>query len=224
MKFSKLLTGLITPEEPPSRSFLAAWETRAVQQIIATLPPQASASFLTKLSLAGALIAASGLLGCHFAIWPVFLVPLGVALNWFGAAVDGPLGAQRGEHGSKRRWVEHLIDLVSLLIVIAAYGFSPFLSVKSSLVITACFLLFSAYSFLRTAVGRVVQTTLIGIGATEFRILAAAWPFIAIALGLNRPGAAGFGNLDLAIVMLALVAMLSLIMSIIIDGRNISLS
>ena len=124
----------------------------------------------------------------------------------------------------KRRWVEHLTDLVSLLIVIAAYGFSPFLSVKSSLVITACFLLFSAYSFLRAAVGRVVQTTLIGIGATEFRILAAAWPFIAIALGLNRPGATGLARLDLAIIMLALVAILSLIMSIIVDGQKISSS
>ena len=218
------MTGLIAPENPPGKSFLAAWEARAVQQIIAILPPNASASVLTKLSLAGAVIAATGLLGCHFAVWPVLLVPLGVALNWFGATVDGPLGAQQGEHGSKRRWVEHLTDLVSLLIVIIAYGFSPFLSIELSLVITACFLLFSAYSFLRAAVGRVVQTTLIGIGAMEFRILAAAWPFIAIALGLNHPGAGGSGTLDLAIVMLALVAMLSLIVNIIIDGRKISSS
>jgi hypothetical protein len=224
MKLANLLTGLIAPGEPPSRSFLAAWEARVVQQIIATLPARVSASFLTKLSLAGALIAASGLLGCHFAVWPVFLVPLGVALNWFGAAVDGPLGVQRGEHDSKRRWLEHLTDLVSLLLVIVAYGFSPFLSMDSSLVIMACFLLFSAYGFLRAAVGRVVQTTLIGIGATEFRLLTATWPFIAIALGLNHPGAGGAGRVDLAIIMLSLVAILTLVVNIIVDGRNISSS
>jgi hypothetical protein len=159
MKLTKLLTGLIAPGEPPSRSFLAEREARVVQHIIAALPPQASATILTELSLAGAFIAASGLIGCRFALWPVFLVPIGVALNWFGATADGPLGARRGEHGSKRRWLEHLTDLVSLLIVIVAYGFSPFLSMESSLVIMACFLLFSAYSFLRAAVGRVVQTT-----------------------------------------------------------------
>jgi hypothetical protein len=224
MKLAKLLTGLIRPGEPPGKSFLAERETRFVQQILATLPPQASAPLLTKLSLAGALIAAAGLLGCRFALWPVFLVPLGVALNWFGAAVDGPLGFQRGERGSKRRWLEHLTDLVSLLIVIAAYGFSPFLSIESSLVIMACFLLFSAYSFLRAAVGRAVQTTLIGVGATEFRLLTAIWPFIAMALGLNHPGAGGSGRLDLAIIMLSLVAILTLIVNIIVDGRSISSS
>ena len=102
MKLAKLLTGLIAPGEPPGKSFLAGWEPRVVQQILATLPPQASAPMLTKLSLAGALIAAAGLLGCRFAVWPVFLIPLGVGLNWFGAAVDGPLGVQRGERDSKR--------------------------------------------------------------------------------------------------------------------------
>ncbi len=224
MKIAKLLRGLIAADGPPSGSFLAAWEARVVQQIIAALPLQVSASFLTKTSLVGALIAAMGLLGCRFATWPVFFVPLGVALNWFGATVDGPLGVQRGAHGEKRRWLEHLADLVSLLIVIIAYGFSPFLSMESSLVIVVCFLLFTAYSFLRAAAGRLVQTTLIGIGATEFRLLTAAWPFIAIALGLNHAGAGGAGRLDLAIIMLSFIAILALIVNIIVDGRNISSS
>ena len=195
-----------------------------MQRIVAILPGDVRATGLTKLSLAGALLSALGLLGCRFAAWPVLLVPVGMALNWFGATVDGPLGVHRGEHGDKQRWVEHLTDLVSLLIVIIAYGFSPFLPIESSLVIMACFLLFSSYTFLRAAVGRVVQTTLIGIGATEFRILTATWPFIAIGLGLSRPGAAGLARMDLAIIMLALVAILSLILNIIIDGQKISSS
>lgn len=43
-----------------------------------------------KLSLAGALLTALGLLGGHFAAWPVLCGP-GVALNRIGPAVDGPL-------------------------------------------------------------------------------------------------------------------------------------
>jgi hypothetical protein len=224
MSFAKYLAMLAALDEPPSGSFLAAWETRAVQRIVAILPEHASAAALTKLSLAGALLTASGLLGCRFAAWPVVLVPLGIALNWFGAAVDGPLGAHRGERGDKRRWVEHVIDLVSLLLVIVAYGFSPFLSMESSLVILACFLLFSAYTFLLGAAGHVIQTTLIGIGATEFRILLAIWPFIATGLGLNRAGAGGLERLDLAVIILSLVAILSLVINIIVHGQKISSS
>ncbi|ARN82861.1 hypothetical protein [Methylocystis bryophila] len=224
MKFAKLLTGLFDPEDPPSGSFLASWEARAVQRIVTLLPQRVSAELLTKLSLAGALLAASGLVGCRFSAWTVALVPLGVALNWFGAAVDGPLSAHRGEQGSKRRWMEHLADLVSLLIVIVAYGFSPFLSLVSSLLIMACFLLFSAYSFLRAAAGRAVQTALLGIGAMEFRIVAGAWPFLAVALGLKHSSATGFERMDFAILMLSIVAIISLVINIILDGRKISSS
>ncbi len=224
MKFAKFLTGLFSPEDPPSGSFLAGWEARAVQRIVETLPQRVPAEFLTRLSLAGALLAASGLVGCRFSSGAVALVPLGVALNWFGAAVDGPLGAHRGEQGNKRRWMEHLTDLVSLLIVIVAYGFSPFLSLVSSLLIMACFLLFSAYSFLRAAAGRAVQTSLLGIGAMEFRILAAAWPFVAMALGLKHLGGAGFDRVDFAILLLSVVAIISLIVNIVLDGRKISSS
>jgi len=224
MKFARLLTELIAPKDAASGSFLAEAEARAVRRIVAILPEGASAATLTNLSLAGALLTAAGLLACRFTAWPVVLVPLGVALNWFGAAVDGPLGAHRGERGDKRRWVEHVIDLVSLLLVIVAYGFSPFLSMESSLVILACFLLFSAYTFLRGAAGHVIQTTLIGIGATEFRILLAAWPFIATALGLNRAGAGGLERLDLTVIILSLVAILSLVVNIIVHGQKISSS
>jgi hypothetical protein len=224
MKFAGLLAKLIVPEDAQSGSFLAEAESRVVQRIVANLPQDVSAAGLTKLSLAGALLTALGLLGCRFEAWPVLFVPLGVALNWFGSVVDGPLGVCRGEHGGKRRWVEHLADLVSLLMVIVAYGFSPFLSIESSLIILACFLLFSAYTFLRSASGRVVQTALIGIGATEFRILSATWPFIASALGLGRPGATGFARVDLAILILSMVAIVSLIVNIFVDGQKISSS
>ena len=206
MKFVRLLIKLVASENSSSGSFLGEGEACLVRRIVAILPRDVTAAGLTKLSLAGALLTALSLFGCRFAAWPLLLIPVGVALNWLGAAVDGPLGAHRGEHGGKRRWVEHLTDLISLLVVILAYGVSPFLSIESSLIIMVCFLLFSAYTFLRSAAGRVVQTALIGIGATEFRILLAAWPFMVMALGLSRPGAARFAGVDLAIIILSLVA------------------
>lgn len=218
MNFARLLAGMAAG----GKSFLSGWEERAIQRIVAGMPQTISVKDLTRLSVAGGFIAAAGLLGCHQAAWPILFVLVGMTLNWFGAAVDGPLSVHRGERRSELRLTQHLSDLFSLLLVITAYGFSPFLSLESSLVILACFLLFSAYTYLRSAAGRVVQTSLIGLGATEFRILMAVWPFIAILSGFGGRAAREFAALDASILLLAVVAILSLVAAMIVDGWNIS--
>jgi hypothetical protein len=218
MNFTKLLAGMAAG----GNSFLGPWEARAVRRIVADLPQKISAKELTRLSVAGAFIAAAGLLGCHQAAWPILLVPAGMVLNWFGATIDGPLSVHRGERDSELRLAQLLSDLFSQLLVITAYGFSPFLSLESSLVILVCFLLFSAYTYLRSAAGRVVPTSLIGLGATEFRILMAVWPFIAIVSGFGGRTARGFAALDASILLLAVVAILGLAVTMIVDGWSIS--
>jgi hypothetical protein len=222
MKFFKLWANAIESETPQERSFLAAWQQRTVQRIAPEIPQSVAAADLTKISVMGAMIAVAALFGCWWEAWLVLLVPVGVAINWFGAAVDGPLGAYRQEAGPKRGLTEHLADLFSQLIVIVAYGFSPFLSLQSSVVILSCYLLFSTYTFIRVTAGRPGQMALIGIGAAEFRILMAGWPFAALALGLARSAPSSFSTLDYAIMLLAAVALISLTLKIIVDGLIIT--
>lgn len=207
---------------PQETSFLAEWQERAVRSLAPRLPANVSAADLTKISVMGAAIAAGALLGCRWGIWFVLLVPVGMAVNWLGAAVDAPLRDHRQQFGSKHKLTEHIADLVSQLLVIVAYGLSPFLSIESAAIVLACYLLFSAYSFIRVAAGREGPMALIGIGAAEFRILMAFWPFAALALGLVRPGAADFSPMDYAIVLLAAIAVVNLGLKVVFDGRRIS--
>jgi len=222
MNFAELWVKSLESQASHERSFLASLQRRAVQRIVPQLPKAVAASDLTTISVIGALIASAALFGCRWEARLALFVPIGMALNWFGAALDGPLGDYRQETDSRRGLTEHLADLFSHVLVIVAYGFSPFLSLGSAAIILSCYLLFSAYTFIRAATGHVGQMALIGIGAAEFRILMGIWPFAAFGLGLVRPAAAVFSTLDAAIVVLAVVAILSLILKIIVDGRRIS--
>lgn len=222
MNFSEDWTDGAKRVAPRETSFLSAWQDRAVRSLAPRIPAKVSAADLTKISVMGAAIAAAALLACRWEIWFVLLVPIGVAVNWIGAAVDAPLRDHRQQFGSRHKLTEHLADLVAQLLVIVAYGLSPFLSLGSAAVVLACYLLFSAYSFIRVAAGREGQMALIGIGAAEFRILMAFWPFAALALGLARPGSGDFSPLDYAIVLLAAIAVVNLGLKVVFDGRRIS--
>jgi hypothetical protein len=222
MNFPELWAKAFESQAPHERSFLASLQRRMVQRIVPKLPKTTSPQDLTTMSVAGAAVAAAALFGCRWEAWLVLFVPVGMTLNWFGAAVDGPLGDFRQEAGRRRALTEHLADLFSQFTVIVAYGFSPFLSVKSAAVVLSCYLLFSAYAFIRGATGASEQMALIGIGATEFRILMALWPFAAIELHVATSAAIGFATLDAAIVILALVAISNLILKIIADSQKIS--
>ncbi|HMK89516.1 MAG TPA: CDP-alcohol phosphatidyltransferase [Methylocystis sp.] len=201
----------------PDRSFLAPLQRRAVLWLAPKLPDALSPGDLTRLGLLGAIIAAAALLLCRWRFEFVYLVPIGVALNWFGATFDGPLAERRNETGAKVGLAEHLTDLAGLLLMIVAYAFSPFLTFEAAALILVCYLMFSAYTYIRAATGHVEQMALIGVGATEFRLMLALWPFASLAIGVDRAGA-----LTLATAILATMAIAALVLKIVIDAQKIA--
>ena len=79
-------------------------------------------------------------------------VVVGVALNWFGDSLDGSLARYR--HTERPRFgflVDHTCDLFSQILIIVAFALSPFLTLVSALVVLLCYLLFSAYTYIRAA-------------------------------------------------------------------------
>jgi len=206
-----------SPSSSPDRSFLAPIQRRAVTWLVPRLPVALSPSDLTRLGLLGALVVASALILCRWWADVVYLVPVGVLLNWFGAAVDGPLADHRREQHKRRGLVEHLTDLASLFIMIVAYAFSPFLTFEAAAIILTCYLLFSAYTYIRAATGHVEQMALIGVGAAEFRLMLAFWPFVARALD-----AAGGVMVTFATAILAGIAVVALMLKVYIDARKIA--
>ncbi|MBY6244004.1 CDP-alcohol phosphatidyltransferase [Methylosinus sp. Sm6] len=205
------------------QSFLAAGEQKLVRAIIVEMPPRITPLFLTKLGLFGAAVAAVALIGCRWSLLWLPLVPVGVFINWFGIALDGPLAVYRGEARPRLGLVEHTYDLFSQILIIVAFGLSPFLTIESAFIVLICYLLFSAYTYIRAIARHVQQMAYIGMGATEFRILMVVWAFAAHSLGIDSTAGEGVRSLDAAIAILAVIAVCGLGFKAFTDARRVAM-
>jgi phosphatidylglycerophosphate synthase len=204
-------------------SFLADSEQRAIKWIIPRIPADISSLHLTILGMIGSLVAAIALVGCNFScLWLPFVV-FGVALNWFGDSLDGSLARFRKEERPRFGFlVDHTCDLFSQIILIVAFGLSPFLSLVSALIVLLCYLLFSAYTYIRAAAHHIHQMSYIGVGATEFRILMIVWAFFGAIFGIREPLVKGLSRLDISILLLAFFAVVGLAYKALTDARTVA--
>jgi phosphatidylglycerophosphate synthase len=194
-----------------NRSFLAQAEQRAIREILPRLPARINSSTLTVIGVCGSLIASLSLIACNWSLaWtPLFVV--GIVLNWFGDSLDGSLARYRKEERPRFGFiVDHTCDLFSQIAIIVSFGLSPFLSLVSSLAILLCYLLFSAYTYIRAAAHHVHQMSYIGVGATEFRILMILWGVAGAAFQIHEPLVNGLSSLDIAILSMAAMAVAGL--------------
>jgi phosphatidylglycerophosphate synthase len=206
-----------------NQSFLAAREQDLIRWILPRIPAAVNSLRLTTIGLCGSLLAAVALIGCNWSYFWLPLVALGVALNWFGDSLDGSLARYRQEERPRFGFlVDHTCDLLSQVLIIVAFGLSPFLSLVSALVVLLCYLLFSAYTYIRAATQHVHQMAYIGVGATEFRILMIAWSLIGAVSGLREPLVNGLSTIDLTIATLAVGALIGLVHKAIVDAKEIA--
>jgi phosphatidylglycerophosphate synthase len=202
---------LISGPKRQNRSFLAEAEQLLIKFILPRLPREVASLHLTVVGLVGAFIASIGLIGCRWSLWWLPAVVIGVSMNWFGDSLDGSLARFRQEQRPRFGFlVDHTADLFSQIIMIVAFGFSPFLSLISALTIIICFLLFSAYTYIRAAAHHIHQMSYIGVGATEFRIMMIVWALMRAAFGANEQPNGGFTSLDITIMVLAGFAIIGL--------------
>jgi phosphatidylglycerophosphate synthase len=208
-----------------NRSFLAEAEQRVIRWTLPRIPPYVTSLHLTYLGLAGSFLAGCALIGCNWSSFWLPLVIFGVALNWFGDSFDGSLARYRIAERPKFGFlVDHTCDLFSQVVIIICFGLSPFLSLIGAFVVLLCYLLFSAYTYIRAAVQNIHQMAYIGVGATEFRILMIVWALIGSAIGLREPSFVGTGlsKLDMTIMFLGAMAVIGLAIKAITDARAIA--
>ncbi len=206
-----------------NRSFLAEAEQNLIRWILPRIPGSVTSLHLTIVGLLGALIAALGLVACNWTYWSLPAVVLGVSLNWFGDSLDGSLARYRKEERPRFGFlVDHTCDLFAQIALIVAFGLSPFLSLIAAFTILLCFLLFSAYTYIRAAAHHIHQMSYIGVGATEFRILMILWAIFGAATGLKEPLVNGLSGLDIAILVLAAFAVVALGVKAVMDARIIA--
>ena len=206
-----------------NRSFLAENEQKLIRWILPRLPESVTSLHLTIVGLAGSALTALALIACNVTSWAVVFVAIGVAINWFGDSLDGSLARFRNEERPRFGFlVDHTCDLFSQLLIIVAFGFSPYLSLVSALTILLCYLLFSAYTYIRAATHHIHQMAYIGVGATEFRILMIVWSCLGAAVGLHEPLVNGMSKLDYTILGLAGMAVCGLVYKLVVDAAEIA--
>jgi phosphatidylglycerophosphate synthase len=207
-----------------NRSFLAYTEQRAIRWILPRIPRSVSSLHLTLLGLSGSVFAGLALIACNWSLSWLPLVVLGIVINWFGDSFDGSLARYRNAERPRFGFlVDHTCDLFSQIVIIVCFGLSPFLSLIAALVVLLCYLLFSAYTYIRAAVQNVHQMAYIGLGATEFRILMVAWAMIGSFVGLHESPLNGASRLDMVIAFLGVLAAIGLAIKAVRDARDIAI-
>lgn len=208
-----------------NRSFLAEMEQRLIRFLLPRFPAGVAPGHLTCVGLAGSVVTMVALIAINWSSAFLLFVPVGVALNWFGDSLDGSLARYRKIERPRFGFlVDHTSDLFSQVLIIVGFGFSPFFSLLSSLLVLVCYLMFSAYTYIRACAHHVHQMSYIGVGATEFRLLMIGWCFVATLIGpsMHHIAVGNLSRLDLTLFILSSLALSGLLLKAIADAREIS--
>ncbi|WP_036290660.1 CDP-alcohol phosphatidyltransferase family protein [Methylosinus sp. PW1] len=165
-------------------SLLAIGERRVLQALAPRLPAWTTPDHLTAAGLVGAAMTAAGFALSHWSAGFLALVVAGLFLNWFGDSLDGTLARYRGIERPRYGFLlDHSSDLIAQSLIVVGLGVSPYFTLPSALFVLSLYLLMSSYTYLRVATAGVHRLSYGGMGATEFRILVAAWSLFACWLG-----------------------------------------
>jgi phosphatidylglycerophosphate synthase len=169
---------------------LAEVERQVLVWLAVRLPPQVTSDGLTYLGAAGMVGAGCALAAASQSRTWLVLVPVFLAINWFGDSLDGTLArvrnAQRPRYGY---YVDHAVDLVNTLVLFAGLAVSDIASPLIAAGLLVAYLLLAAESFLATHALGVFRISFGGFGPTELRILLSAGAIAAI----GRPVVTPFG-------------------------------
>jgi phosphatidylglycerophosphate synthase len=174
------------------QSVRAGVEKRCLSWIARRLPPAINSDHLTALGAAAMLGTGAAFAAARVDERALLLVPLMLAINWFGDSLDGPVArvrtAQRPRYGF---YIDHVVDVVNATVLFTGLAFSTIASPWTAGALLVAYLLLAAESLLATHALGVFRISFAGFGPTELRILLAAGAIAAF----YRPVVAPFGLL-----------------------------
>ena len=169
-------------------SVLAAAEKRLLVWMAHRLPARVNSDHLTALGAVamvggGAAFAAAALDRRALALVPVML-----AINWFGDSLDGTVARVRGHQRPRYGYyLDHAVDLVNTTALFAGMAFSGLMHPLLGLSLLLGYVLLCAESFLATHAVGIFRISFSGVGPTELRILLSIGALVAIARPVVSP-------------------------------------
>lgn len=171
----------MTSATPPDRNdallrvndgWLSTPEERALAWLAVRIPSWLSPDRLTALGFAGAIIAFLGYVAarhCPAALW---LVNIGLLVNWFGDSLDGKAARQQGiERPRYGFFLDQSVDVVGQFLFAIGLGLSGYMRLEIAAIGLAVYLMMTVQGLLRTAVTRVFRLAAGGMGLTEIRCM-----------------------------------------------------
>jgi phosphatidylglycerophosphate synthase len=116
------------------------------------------------------------------------LVPLLLAVNWFGDSLDGTLARvrqrQRPRYGF---YLDHVVDIVNATAMFAGLAGSGLMSPAIAAALLVAYLLLCAESFLATHALGVFRISFGGFGPTELRLVLSTGAIVVLAKPMVSP-------------------------------------
>ena len=153
----------------------AQWERRVLHWIAPRLPAAVNSDHLTVLALLAMAVGGVGYWLSATWVAALWLVNLGLAINWFGDSLDGTLARIR-QHQRPRYgfYVDHVVDAAGLTLLVGGMALSGYLTPLIALGLLAAYLLLCIEVYLATYCVGTFKMSFFKVGPTELRILLAA--------------------------------------------------
>ena len=165
-------------------SALASIEKRVLVAIAGRLPRAIGPDHLTGLGLASMIGVGAAFAASSVEPRLLYLVPVLLALNWFGDSLDGTVARVRNEQRPRYGYyVDHVVDIIGAVALFSGLALSGSMQPVIALALLVAYLAAMAEVFLATHVTHVFRLASFGFGPTELRLVLAGG---AIAL-VSRP-------------------------------------
>ncbi len=151
---------------------LGPLERPALRWLAAHMPAWVNPDVLTGIGVLGAFLIFFGYILAHSSAWYLWLVNLGLWINWFGDSLDGTLARYR--HIERPRYgfyIDHTVDSFNIVLVVLGLAFSPYVRFEYAALALVGYLLLSILVYVRTYIQGVFQISYSKLGPTEARAL-----------------------------------------------------
>ena len=177
-------------------SMLAAAERRLLIWIAHRLPAWVNSDHLTSLGAVAMVGTAAAVAAASIDVRWLALVPVALAVNWFGDSLDGTVARVRQQQRPRYGYyLDHVVDIANTAVLFGGLAISGLCSPWIAMALLVGYLLLSGESFLATHALGVFRISFAGVGPTELRLLLSAGALAAMSHPLVR--LFGFGPFQL---------------------------
>src|ERR1051326_7410304 len=153
-------------------SLLGPLERPALQWLCKHMAALMTPDILTVIGFIGGGVMAAAYWLCNVDKNFLWIVDLGLVINWLGDSLDGSLARYRGiERFKYGYFVDHTVDITTQTIVLLGLGVSPFIHFNYALLALVGYLLLGILTYVNTAVSGVYKISYGKFGPTEVRLI-----------------------------------------------------